>query len=388
MDEDYYIRNPKLLEGQPKRAIADYVQSNGILTPRRFSSLAEARRSGLPILVRSEHPQDYDGASGLLESFRLERVPDRMIETGLKQFILSRRSFPDSPNLILPKITSAEQYCQLTGKDITDFENATSFSLWEKLGGFNRTIVADNAIKGRYHIVTYKSSKDQSDVSTYSYSIFDRESNLVNDIALSKLNGHLTKDLPSLVDFYESIRKLSRFNPNHCPIIEAQTVDGGNYFLQYHKGRKFEPSTFVLDRPAEGREIKANFVRGATPPIGLDLDATLYYPINDFVRGSPKNLLKEEASFDNHDWKVFSELMIRDRKAQIIDCSDFSFEMHKFATGHLEISKLFKPGISVVSNFSSFISEDIKPCFDRLQSVRLHLISDGRNAYISSLDKK
>ena len=68
---DYYLQNPEALEGQPKKTIADYVEQNGILVPRRFDSLSEARKSHKRILLRSEHLQEYDGISGLLDSFDL-----------------------------------------------------------------------------------------------------------------------------------------------------------------------------------------------------------------------------------------------------------------------------------------------------------------------------
>lgn len=55
---DYYLEDRARLEGQPKRAIADYVEQNGIMVPRRFGSLQEARASGKEVLLRSEHQQD------------------------------------------------------------------------------------------------------------------------------------------------------------------------------------------------------------------------------------------------------------------------------------------------------------------------------------------
>ena len=42
---DYYLEDKSRLNGQPKRTIADYVEQKGILVPRRFDTLAEARKS-------------------------------------------------------------------------------------------------------------------------------------------------------------------------------------------------------------------------------------------------------------------------------------------------------------------------------------------------------
>jgi len=47
------------------------LESRGILVPRRFESLAEALeviKQGREIVVRSEHPQEYAAAAGLLNS--------------------------------------------------------------------------------------------------------------------------------------------------------------------------------------------------------------------------------------------------------------------------------------------------------------------------------
>lgn len=62
---DYYTEHPP---HQPKREIAEYVRSQDILVPEIYDSLKTALQSGNPFIVRSEHPQDYAGASGLVSS--------------------------------------------------------------------------------------------------------------------------------------------------------------------------------------------------------------------------------------------------------------------------------------------------------------------------------
>ena len=59
---DYYLEDRSRLNGQPKRTIGDYVESQGILVPRRFDNLVDARKSNKAVLLRSEHSQEYDGA--------------------------------------------------------------------------------------------------------------------------------------------------------------------------------------------------------------------------------------------------------------------------------------------------------------------------------------
>ncbi len=81
---DYYTENIAQLKGQPKRTIGDYVASQGILVPTRFDSLKDARASGKPFIARSEHPQDYDGVSGLVDSPTSDKLVGIESESQLK----------------------------------------------------------------------------------------------------------------------------------------------------------------------------------------------------------------------------------------------------------------------------------------------------------------
>ncbi len=50
---------------RPKAAVAEYLEGKGIAVPRRFATQEEALdfvAQGGQVIVRSEHPQDYDGA--------------------------------------------------------------------------------------------------------------------------------------------------------------------------------------------------------------------------------------------------------------------------------------------------------------------------------------
>jgi hypothetical protein len=61
---DYYLLNSP---SRPKFDIAEYVYSQGFHVPRRFSNIEDILKLPLkdcPIFIlRSEHPQDYDGRS-------------------------------------------------------------------------------------------------------------------------------------------------------------------------------------------------------------------------------------------------------------------------------------------------------------------------------------
>ena len=88
---DYYEADPRRLQRTPKKTIADYVEQNGILVPRRFTSLREARASGVFTIARSEHEQDYAGVSGIFESLRLEDYANIQNEDELKDIVIRRQ---------------------------------------------------------------------------------------------------------------------------------------------------------------------------------------------------------------------------------------------------------------------------------------------------------
>jgi len=234
---DYYLEDPSRLQGQPKRSIADYVESEGILVPRRFDSLKEARVSGLPIICRSEHPQEYDGVSGLLESKNIQEFAMVSSEQELKEKIV-----------IEPKHGTSQlrQYCRFLGIDEEQFKQEVSFSFWQELGGYNRAVVADHAIAGRYHIMTHTLEPFFAN-----YTVWNYEETTSYGIDLPPL---LQNGLLDLIHFYESVRSLDRFDVNHCPIMELQTVGDTNFFLQYHRTRNFKPATFSFDENLKERE--------------------------------------------------------------------------------------------------------------------------------------
>lgn len=328
---DYYLQDITRLQGQPKRTIADYVESQGILVPKRFANLSEARKSNKPILLRSEHPQEYDGVSGLLDSIgispgcsaitsdNIEAVKQRYFEELLKE--------KHRPNY--------RRYCRFLGLDENEFIRQASFSIWEKVPGLSRTIVSDSAIPGRYHIMSCDDKRT-------CYTIVEDGQIIQKAMQLPE---ELIAGIPNLIETYEQVRNLARFDSNHCPIMEFQTFDGKNYFLQYHRTRDFEPATFTLDRALEDGEIEALFVRGATPKEGIKAKVSVYYA--DSLGNSNFNPEDEEGSFDFHDNSVFSELQFRRRKLQAISQKPIKAFIYA-ATNHSPRSRMFKPEVSAI----------------------------------------
>ncbi len=365
---DYYTAHRDELKGQPKRTIADYVKQQGIPAPRCFDSLAEARASGLPILVRSEHAQDYDGVSGLLRSVELSPT--------------------DNEEMLLLRIRSGDvgMYCRLLGLKWDDFKRQVSFSLWEKLEGYNRAVIADTAIWERYHIFTSRRSEGKQGF--FNYTIVEGGEVIFNHP--EPLPPELQKGNGRAIDAYEKVRHLSRFDPQHCPLVEMQTVGETDFFLQYLRTRDFQASPFVLDRPPGPGEVQALLVRGATPLDGRVYKTTILSSAH--MRGEEETALREEEAAYTHGFaSVFEELMYPRRKLQVIECMDTTDAMLTYIVNknHSGRSPLFKPELSVLVDTSNFMSHDE---FDKVwlkcrkegldMIINLHVISDGRKAYV------
>lgn len=375
---DWYLEDKTRLHGQPKRTIGEYVESEGILVPRRFSSFDKAVASGLPIIARSEHEQDYDGCSGLVDSVCLneEYEGDKITsESMLEAKVFSDKDCGEK---------LYKQFCRFTGRDIAQVRSEFSFSYWEKIEGFNRTIVGDSAVEGRYHIMSHGPK-------VFNYTLVD-----VNGKTQSfgrPLTTELQEGLPELINFYEQIAHLDNFDSNHRPTIEVQTdMKGRNHFLQYHRTRDFCPVNFVLDREKTSDEIEATFVRGATGKEGMDCKVVVYYAGGaDFVFENQG----EDGSWDLHWNKVFPELQVRNRKIQMLNAhskADLDFEMISIAIGHTYRSKVFKPQVSLISSFGNYFNQqDTGSLYKSTKTGRnacsdFHVVSDGRRAFVKRLD--
>ena len=382
---DYYHEHPEELQGQPKLAVAEYVEQNGILVPRRFASYEQALKSGAPLIVRGEHQQDYDGASNIIPTYDFtnnyfsEKIEGITDYDELKEKILEDED-----------TVKTWRYCRFLGLDKDKLKDEISFSFWEKISGANRAVVADSAVKGRYHVMTHRGEKPF----VTNYSVF--EHGKPTKSFFSALPQELQDGLAGLVDLYEKIRNLGRFDANHCPMMEFQTDENGNnYFLQYHRTRDFKQSTFTLDREPEQDEIEAFFARGATSPEGADYKVTMIYGgiVHRYDRDEYKLELleKEDGSFDSHYFKVFTELMLRRRKIQILTEENLGFLLAKIVVEHEPRSQMFKPEISLVMHDNIIRDEEYKPKYEiaretgQDQHMNLHVVSDGTRAFVRKL---
>ena len=382
---DYYLENPYDLKGQPKKTVGEYAESKGILVPRRFASYEEAIKSGLPVIIRGEHEQDYAGISNLVPSYDISFDYTAKKFEGIEDYESLKRKILDDEETRNPEV-----YCRLLGLDESKFEKEVSFSFWEAIPGVNRTVIADSSIKDRYHVMSYRNCPPHH---LSNYLVFEKGKALKH--LWLKLPEDMEKALPDLIDMYDEIRNLDRFDPNNCPSMEFQTGDDGkNYFLQYHRIRDLQESKFVLDREPEKDEIEAMFVRGATPSEGIDCKITLIYGWQT-VYGAKKDFFKlpksEDGSLDLHYQDVFTELMSRKRKVQAMVSKELGWSLVKMIVHHNPRSRLFKPEMSFFVDADFIRDEDYNGKYERSrktgedQFMHVHVVSDGRKCYLKKL---
>ncbi len=376
---DYYTEDPSRLHQEPKKTLAramhEYLEQQDLHIPRIFSTLSEARETDVPFLARTEHPLEYDGPSGLRQSFSSEVLAT----LGINSEALLRR-YDVNHNQ-----SSIELFCHHANISVDDFLRDAGFSFWERIPGLNRAVIPDSAIPKQYHIATRRSR------GLAAYTVV--ENGKIAEHHGDALPTDVKSGLPRLIEDVEVVRHFPRLDKHHCGIVELQTFDSHNYFLQYHRTRDFVPATFELKEAPGAGYAEAMFVRGATPPDGLIVEATVIYARlyrSGFQVTIPQG---EEASFGFGKETILYEIRPRERKVQILEVPGTIPMLELVAMGHVSRSLLFKPEVSVIMPKDSVVTpEQKRELYERAretgenQTVQLHVIADGRNAYVKKVD--
>lgn len=312
----YRLQEPDEWRGvaQPKQEIGDYVESQGFNVPKRYRSFEEALHAvgrGKTILMRSEHPQEYDGFSGLLHSHVISQDDIDTKREPVHKFIsqgLAEDDFVWSMQREDMDWQPIERYLKLTQQDPQDFMEHMSYSFWEYVRGTNIMVVADDSIADRYHMTAITVDMAKGGSSGRGGWITNSDGiETPYDKQFTNIKDHLDPATrATLIELYEAIRTLPRFASRQCPVMELQIGDDGIiYFLQYHKARSFRPSPIRLSpddySAAEGWH-KADAVRGALGSL-VTLKTALWYPSpNSRLATVPTYMPsgREEASFDFH----------------------------------------------------------------------------------------
>ncbi len=361
---------------QPKKEIMSYLASKGIKVPQIYNSIEEAikDKDNKEIILRSEHPQDYEGISDLFPSSMLTK---ELLNTNkdITKSILEKaeKGYDNSPAHL------RFIYCTLLELDYHKFISEFSHSPWETIYGVNRTMFADSAITNKYHVITH---------SPFSYSIVEKDA--IIEMTDRDCNKITPKDAEGLIELYEQTRAL--LDNNHCYIMETETVKNhrpetfDHFALQVHRGRQFSKADFKAEMKYK-KVIRLHEIIGSTNPEGEELLLTVKYPI-DFAY-SPK-LIVEDASMETSKHQVhevFSEIMFRKRHLQIMPYSYRDGLRHDL-TSHCSINSLFKPQCSALICGSEIYKYIDKKEFKSQELVqkRIHYVSDGRRAYLSFIE--
>ena len=358
---------------QPKKDIVSFLALKKVRTAPAYDSpkvaFAEIRYDKL--MFRSEHPQDYEGVSDLFPKYYLEKRDLKGRTECLKELIFSQN---------IPCVEEAKAkihlHCDLLGLDYNNFINDLSYSAWERIEGTNRVICADSAVKERYHIFT---------LSPTAYDIIEG-SNIqkMGDIPAIDL-----KAAKGLIKTYEQARAL--LDPNHCYIIETQSVKNrvsstiDHFVVQVHRGIDSQKVDFEA-KPWGWNAIKFSNVRGATSPTGENLLLTMTYP---YIFNHNPKIISEDASAQvsaHYVARAFSELMFRKRRLQIFpsrDAADLGYEL-TFHSSRNSLSNPHPPPPRYHGDLRDRLK--IQLLRDSSTQLRVHLLSDGRKAYMRLLD--
>jgi hypothetical protein len=431
MSSDWWLAEGNLQ--LPKREIGDYVESQGFLVPRRFDTLDETLevvRVGGEIILRSEHPDDYDGPSGLMDSYRLgpdtfvdcqdvferygdfdidEQVdlstkrgavtaPKRSKGPGYRQMedVILGTSTETATDVTIERLKvltrewrPVRRYAELTGRSVAELIQDMQYSFWEYTPGKNVTVVADDAIDGRYHVMT--STRGDDERISYGWQTTDGNGRALFEPESPELmDQQATK---SAIDTYETIRNLPRFASEHCPMMELQIDrDGRVWFLQYHRARDFRAAGSILNAadfsPKEGwKQVEA--VRGALDS-PTTLRMALSYPHDYGASGRRPLPETEEASAEGHWDLALTEVLSRRRVAFVGDESrDWLYS--NLVVSHAPRSRWFKPVVAV-TRFDRGLQELVPPALHEgvkrrarsglVARVAIDLAADGHTGYI------
>ena len=265
---DYYEKLPAY---QPKRQIGEYVAENGFNVPliRTLEEWQKAQRLGKAML-RSELIQDYDGLQGVLTSSVIDtpkqwRYP---VENMLLRLVRSRRiAEGEYMKQAFWQRDSVSYYSQVAEMGLPPRYVLNSMDLydpdlshWRYVPGLNIKIFRDPNVDGRYHIGT------QSNQPPSKSSIYVEPENYGDEIH----GKYYKKSIAAgrLIEEYEAIRALPRFDQTNAPFMEFQLDRRGRlHFLQYYKTKHAVTPTAAFELPGDGDNF--SYVRGATQPEGL-----------------------------------------------------------------------------------------------------------------------
>lgn len=376
---DYFTLHPEKLREGAKVGIARLVKDkiSGLCIPEIYANVEQAINSGKHVVIRSDHPREYDGLAGLLMSVFTEREAGKLKFTlhegsWFKDYSLS--SSEDLQNLrprIIDQDPIFQRYLKLTGENQEEFFKEFNFTFWETIQGINGTMWADPVIPNKYHFVQFNFEDGNA---------FIHYARLNTSTGVSESNGssgRLEDKIPrgadtlrKLIDSYEEIRSMGWFNGNHCYEMEYQIDSSGNrWFLQWRRMRDFTPTDFKLERRAEEGEVEGSFAIGKTGEEGYVLK-TQYTQIDTGINPNVEAITTMESPLAS----------IRYPNAQAVLYNHSSFD-YFVIRGFTHSSRELIGNVNLITHLPFPDKKEL----DKLTERSLRYISDGERCLIKRM---
>lgn len=369
-ERDYWLQNPPL---QPKRAIGDYFEAEGVDAAPRFDNPEDAAAYTGGIVMRGEHPLEYAGPSDLLGSTRFQ--PGDYSAESLDFSPEDWLNF-NAPHLTAEKLTLlSAAYGYSKDEVIRD----VSFSLWGLVDGMNRFMFADPANAGRYFVGGI-ACEAQTLQLVRRFDAITSAGNVENfhQVAQKAEPWPTAYGTPEeLIEFYERIRNLDRFDSLHSPIIEVQSdpKEHRQQGLQYHRGRDANMSNFNGEKVPK-LALSADHVFGGTVPEGQDSECLVIY---------------EDGAIDQDRDLLELEILARSGMPVVLLVENVDDHFKRGVENHAPRSLWTKPPITLILQTEARKVPEVLARSLKTRSIvagieapvaELHIVSDGKEASI------
>jgi hypothetical protein len=270
---------------QRKDADGNYAKHHGINVPLIFPSFEAAQseaRNGGTVIVRTEHPSELKGVSGVNHSHVLS--PDDHFG---KDFI---DTFCDSDEATFVAASKAwhekwfhvEGYCEQRGISIQDYVSDLDYSYWEHVTGLNIFVVGDPVLPNRFRI--FATWPD-----TWTYTVFDGD---------EYVSGYESEELKIQIDsIIKMYRRVQEVFGAQSWVVEMQLHASGElFFLQRSNGRPMQSVDWSFEVESDPHLVLGcgyGEVLGSTSQEGVEVDVLLERSTryNKLTKDKPSALL-------------------------------------------------------------------------------------------------
>jgi hypothetical protein len=375
---DYFMQNPPR---QPKLEVVRYVGSQGFAVPRCYETLDEAR-SELPddhIFVRGEHPQDYDGASDLISSFRLDGMIRSAVRSGVGYDELLRRRLQGKD-----KKSMLSQYFSLLDESPKSNTGDVSVSYWERIIPKAKVVAFKDPVKnGTTHLMY--ASDGQGHYSRSHYVLLNEPEGTMVDLINDEDIEDIIADLEVVASQYKQISDLEKFCAGHSYSAEFVLDDKGTAnFVQMHRGQDNQGNPDFVVNPADYSKewTQAGLAVGKTESTGITLPVRRSTYLVDIPgvkegfragKGHRVNPIIGRAVVEHI--ALNTQVYLHAHECKVV--------LEESVVGHSARSGITRPPLALMAP-SSFAKDWDGPQFN--EEFVLEVVSDGKTAMLRAVE--